>query len=135
MPWARHSAGSCGGMALALVSSRKNASILPAGANATRIPCALADARPDVRHAPRRVDGAEVVLGEAVVAEVHLLERRAALDAEAREAGRGGDGGQGVALQVILGTTSSGTPCSRARSARSSGFQPRPRAIASEGTV
>jgi hypothetical protein len=36
MPWARQSAGSSGGMALAFVTSRKKASILPAGAKPTR---------------------------------------------------------------------------------------------------
>jgi len=37
MPWARHNTGSCGGMALALVTSRKKASMLPAGINVIRI--------------------------------------------------------------------------------------------------
>ena len=37
MPCARHSAGSCGGIALAFVTSRKKASILPAGEKATNI--------------------------------------------------------------------------------------------------
>src|SRR5947209_7700740 len=37
IPWARHTPGSCGGIAFALVTSRKKASIFPAGKNATRI--------------------------------------------------------------------------------------------------
>lgn len=37
MPWARHSPGSCGGIALDLVTSRKKAFIFPAGINAIRI--------------------------------------------------------------------------------------------------
>ena len=37
MPWARHSPGSCGGIALAFVTSRKNASIWPAGINVISI--------------------------------------------------------------------------------------------------
>ena len=37
MPYARHNSGSWGGIALALVTSRKKASILPAGLKAIRI--------------------------------------------------------------------------------------------------
>jgi len=37
IPWARHSPGSCGGIALAFVTSRKKASIWTAGINAIRI--------------------------------------------------------------------------------------------------
>ena len=55
MPCARQSAGSWGGMALAAVTTRKNASIFPAGMNAISMrPDACADVRPHVRHLARR---------------------------------------------------------------------------------
>ncbi len=55
MPCARHSAGSCGGIAFAFVTSRKNASIRPAGHERDQDPTArVADVRPDVGHLARR---------------------------------------------------------------------------------